>query len=234
MNKITLFSLLAAICMLGIGQMAYADTAIISASPSTISKTVDAPFNVSIQLNPTNNQVCVVQGTLNLTNLSFQSITVASGIMAQTSPTCANPNFVLGIPKCTTAAQNILSVAVEGNQAGSASLSLSGVRAIGSGVTVASSVQGGSYNITARQATPVAKPAVNNNGAVVSPAQQPTQEITTPIDQTTSGTNIPASSATASFASVASAYFWPILIILIILAVIYIIYISMKGKKKTN
>ncbi|MGA2417878.1 MAG: hypothetical protein ABSF55_01395 [Candidatus Staskawiczbacteria bacterium] len=236
MKKIILLALLIITGILGANQMVYADTSILSASPALADSTVGAPFNVSVQINPANNKVCVVQGTLVLSNLACQSITIASGVMPQTAPTCASPSFMLGIPGCSTAAQNLFSVSVSGTQAGQANLSFTGVDVIGAGADVPSSAQGGAYSIT-----PVPAPAPTPTPTpvkVVLPAPATTQQTTTTTQQTTTTTpaptqasNLAANGGPASFASAASPYFWPLLIILVIIVVGYGIYYFVKKKK---
>lgn len=226
MKKIFLVLLVVLAGIILSSQIVLADNAILSVSPASATKPAGTSFSVGVNVNPTGNKVCVVKGTLTFNNLTCRSISVASGLMAQTTPTCASPNFTLGIPNCTSALQNILSVSVKGGQAGSASLEISGARVIGVGVNVAFAYQGGTYTISA---VPAEKPAQQPV------EQQPTEQpITTqaPVEQTAApANNVPASTQTASFASIASAYSWPLVIILIVLIFGYVIYYFVKRKK---
>jgi len=214
--------------------MVLADNAVLSVLPASSNNTLGAPFDVSVQLNPAGNKVCVVSGTLNFNNLTCQNIALASGLMAQVSPTCASPSFTLGIPKCTTAAQNLFSVSVVGANVGQASLSLTGAKIIGIGAIVASGLQNGAYNITAVKAavaktTP--KPAVETAPTVA--VQNSNQQT---VQQTASeNNNIPADARTAGLATTGSGfmnYLWIILIIIVVLLVIYGIYYMTKKKNK--
>ena len=81
--------------------------------PASLTKTVGNIFNVSMGVNASGNKICAVEGTLVFDNLSCQSITVADGVMAQSSPTCSNPHFLIGIPRCTTSDKTLLIVSVK-------------------------------------------------------------------------------------------------------------------------
>jgi len=175
MKKIILTSIIVIVGLLAMGQVAFAASAVLSVLPSATSSIVGTSFNVSAQINPAGNNVCVIKGTINFDNLSCQNITLASGLMAQTVPTCVAPNFMIGIPKCASASQNLFSVSVKGSEAGQASLSFSGVKVIGAGTDVVFSSQSGTYNIVAvvkepavstttpTSTEPVVIPDVNNN-----------------------------------------------------------------------
>jgi len=150
MEKITLLVLLTIVGIFRVSQMVYADSSILSVLPASLNSTVGIVFNVSVQIDPASNNVCVVKGTLNFDNLSCQDITIAdSSVIAMITPTCANPSFVLGIPKCTTTVQSILSVSAKGIQAGQGNLSLTEVNVIGAGIDVPFSAEEGVYNIIA-------------------------------------------------------------------------------------
>ncbi len=102
-------------------------------------------------------------GAVNFNGLACQSINVAtSGIIATTPPTCANPSFVIAIPKCTTASQDLFSMSIKGNQVGQAYLYFTGLKAVGVSGNTASNVasvwEGGSYNILATTAQPTQQP----------------------------------------------------------------------------
>ena len=236
MKKIILLALLTVVGMLGVSQMALADNSILSVLPASQNSTVGAPFNVSLQLNPASNKVCVVQGTLSFSNLSCQSITVASGIMAQIAPTCASPSFMLGIPGCATTAQNLLSSSVEGTQAGQASLSITGIDVIGTSADVPSTSQAGNYNITniatAQTTAPATTPKTTPVTTVILPVPS-AQQAATPAQETTqqpSATGQQASLATTSPARTIT------IIVIVLLAIIIIggawYFFSKKKKNK--
>lgn len=148
MKKIILLSLLIFAGVFSVCSLAFADGAVMSVSPVTASETVGSQFNVSVNVLPNGEKACVVKGTLSFDNLSCKTITVASGIMAQVAPTCTSPSFTLGIPKCATSTQNILTVLVAGKAAGQASLSVASAKIIGSGSDVVFTNVPGSYTIT--------------------------------------------------------------------------------------
>lgn len=147
MKKIFTSSLIIIASLLVANQVAFADSSVLFPSPASGTSTISKSFDISVQINPQSNNVCVVKGTINLNKLTCQSITLASGIIGQTVPTCTVPNFTLGIPKCTTSTKNLFSVKVLGSEISQGSLSLGDVKVIGAGVDVAYNLQGGIYNI---------------------------------------------------------------------------------------
>ena len=122
-------------------------------------------FTVSAQIDPAGNNVCVVKGTINLSNLSCQGIVVSDGLIAQTVPSCSNPNFIIGIPKCTMTPRNILSMSLKGIQAGQGALSFTGAKVIGAGISVPFAVQSGIYKIDAPKSASVNNKIVVTNTA---------------------------------------------------------------------
>lgn len=138
-----------------LGQTVFAANVVLSILPATTTKTVGTTINASVQIDPQENKICVVKGTLNFENLTCQGITVATGLIPQVVPTCSNPNFTIGIPKCTTDAQNILSISAKGGVVGQGKIALSGVSVIGAGTAVAFNSADGIYSITAVPKTEV-------------------------------------------------------------------------------
>jgi len=116
-------------------------------SPASLTKTVGSTFGASIGVNASGSKVCAVEGTLVFNNLSCQSITLASDATPQSSPTCSNPHFLIGVPSCTTADKVLFTVSVKAGNAGTASISFTGVDIIGEGVSISSSSIGGSYTL---------------------------------------------------------------------------------------
>ena len=231
-KKIILLSTLVVLGSLVLCQAVYAANASLSVVPTTADKSVATAFNVSVNLDAQGNKVCVVKGTLNFNNLTCKGITVASGLMAQITPSCSNPSFTLGIPKCTTTAQNILTVSVKGN-AVEAVASLAGAKVIGVGVVIASNLNGGKYNIISSSQQVATSTPVVESTSTSTPTSIPTASInpeTTPVNVTTDN-NV----GVAGLLSVAKPYFWPLLILFIIIISGYVIYwfvIARKGKKK--
>ena len=178
MKTTNALALLIIVGALGVSQMAYADSSTLSVLPASLNSTIGASFTVTVQLNPANNTVCVAKGTLLFSNVTCQSITIADGVTAQTAPTCASPNFIIGIPKCATTIQNLFSVSVKGNQDGQGNISFTGVKIIGAGADVPFTSQAGVYTIVAPQTPP----------QVTAPAPKPTQQTAAPTPTTTQQT----------------------------------------------
>jgi hypothetical protein len=231
-TKIILLSVLVLINVVAFGQMALAADPVLFISPATLNSTVGTSFNVVAQVNPLSNSVCAVRGTIVFNGLACQNITVASGLMAAIAPTCANPNFLIGIPKCTTAAQNIFSMSVRGNQAGPSSLAFSEVRIMGAGTGVSSIWNGGAYSITAVPATPET-PVTSETPTEEIVTAEETQEVLTPAEQTTPENNIPTGVGVAGLSAITgSIYFWPLFSIFVILIIGYGIYYLIKKRKR--
>ncbi|HDQ16902.1 MAG TPA: hypothetical protein ENN31_02165 [Candidatus Vogelbacteria bacterium] len=156
MKKIILYSIVVVIGVVALGQVALATT--VSVHPATDNKVVGTDFNVTVNLKPEGEKICVIKGSINFNNLNCKNIVVNSDLMSQTAPSCLNPKFVLGIPGCTLNDKNLLTVSVAGISGGQAKLSLINVETIGAGMTVVSSVIDGLYNITAVVEQPVESP----------------------------------------------------------------------------
>lgn len=228
-----------------LGQAVLADSAILSTLPAIAERTVGTPFNVSVQIDPTGNRVCVVKGTISLDNLSCQSVTLADGIKVQTTPTCDAPNFVLGIPKCTTAPQNLFSISVKGRGVGQANLSFTEVKVVKVEGIIASDVafdlQNGSFNLIApaKATAPLGTTGAQSpQGTTTQPATTTTSVGQTAGQSTTSASGQQATSNRGFLAGVAavgsavvSNYVWSLLIVLCIAC---IIYYFVKKRKNTE
>jgi hypothetical protein len=237
MKKIILFAVSAILGVLFVGQNVYADSAVMSVLPATASKNAGTAFNISVNLDPQGNKICVVKGTLIFDNLTCKSIAVASGLMVQASPTCDSPSFTFGIPKCTTDAQDLMTISVKGISTGQSGASFASIKIIGVGALVPSTSQGGMYNITDAEIRPATTPAPAVAPVVPPLAQkveQPseTQQTQTPVEQVTPKGNLLTTAGPASLSSIASNYAWPLLVVLIIIAAVYGIYYLLKRKKK--
>ena len=117
-------------------------------SPATLSKNVGETFGLSIGVSTAGNKVCVIEGKLNLNKLSCQNIEIGSGISVQTSPSCNNLYFLLGIQGCTTNNKTLFILTVKGESSGTATANFSGIDIIGEGVSISSASSGGSYTLT--------------------------------------------------------------------------------------
>lgn len=123
-------------------------------SPAQASKEIGDTFDISVKINPNEQKVCVVEGKMSLTKLSCQKVTMGSGISAQTSPSCDDLSFLLGIQGCTTSKKKTLfTVRVKAKSAGSATVEFTGVDIIGEGVSISSVSSGGSYTIVSCDCT---------------------------------------------------------------------------------
>jgi len=195
MKKISLLSLLIVLGALMASNVAFASDSVLSVSPSSANTTVGKTLSANVQVNPNGNKICVIKGTLNFDNLACQSITVGSGLMAQVTPTCSNPTFTFGIAGCSTAVQNLLTVAVKAGSAGTGNLTLTGIKLIGAGADVSYSLQNGSYAIaqvavvqpkvsTVTVATPEVKTVTSSSEPTESTVAEetPVEEVTAPAD----------------------------------------------------
>ena len=229
-------------------------------SPATLTKTAGDTFNVSVGFNASGNKVCAVEGTLVFNNLTCQSITMAGDVTPQSSPTCANPYFLIGVPSCTTADKVLLTVLVKAGSASTASIGLTSVDIIGEGVSVGSASVSASYTISAVPApaptpTPAPTPApaptpkpnpmpmpvpktkiIQENGQPIQPqpTPQPTQQIetSTQVQPTAPENNLLADVATASPKQTTNILLIVLVIVAILGVVAYGIYRFEKSKKK--
>lgn len=128
-------------------QPAGAAGASVYVSPATLSKNVGESFNLSVGVSG-GEKVCAVEGKLNLNKLSCQSVSAGDGVMAQSSPSCSNLYFLIGIPGCATSNKTLFTVNVKAVSAGIAAANFTGVDIIGEGMSVSSASVGGSYALT--------------------------------------------------------------------------------------
>lgn len=77
-----------------------------------------------------------------------------SGLSAQTSPSCEDLSFLLGIQGCTTQDKTLFTVTVKAKNAGSGTAGFTGVDIIGEGVSISSVSSGGTYTLTAPEIIP--------------------------------------------------------------------------------
>jgi len=192
MKNITTKIILSAIIFLsvvGFVGIVNAAEASLYVSPATLTKTAGDTFTTSVGFNASGSKVCAVEGTLVFNNLTCQTITVASDVMAQSSPTCSNPYFLIGIPNCTTSGKTLLTLSIKAGNTGTASISATGVDIIGEGASVGSASTSGNYTINAipvitPTTTPTPKPTTTPIQRVAQPSQQATQEVVAPAEQT--------------------------------------------------
>ncbi|MEM5871783.1 MAG: hypothetical protein QW051_02840 [Candidatus Aenigmatarchaeota archaeon] len=133
--------------LLGFFHFVFAANPYLYVSPASLEKKIGETFSVSVAVNPQNNKVCVVEGKINLNNLSCQSVNLEEGIIPQASPSCNNLYFLLGVPGCTTNNTTLFKVILKGQNTGNATVNFSGVDIIGEGTSISSASVGGNYNI---------------------------------------------------------------------------------------
>ena len=204
-------------------------------SPAVSTVNAGGNITVSVVAGTSGDKICAVQGTIVFNNLTCQSITTASGLLVQTSPTCSSPSFVLAIPKCTTTDATLFTVSSKAGNAGTASISFSGVKLAGVGVIVGTASEGGNYTVNA---LPVAQPkpiATQKTTIKPSASTTVTSTVTTPVQQTVPENNLQANVGAAALAGAGSkwmSFFWIILLIVIVVGIIYGIYYLVSRKKK--
>ncbi len=214
-------------------------------SPASLTKTAGNVFSVSVGLNASGNKVCAVEGTLVFNNLTCQNITVASDVMAQSSPTCSSPYFLIGVPGCTTSDKVLLTLSVKAENAGTASVNATGVDIIGEGASVGSTSIGGNYTINAAPIptptpetpttppaeTPIKTPAKITTEENVVSEEQPAQ---TEQPVVTENISAPSFLATVFNFSTFGKSIRTIIIIAIIAFAIYSVIMLLKKKNKNQ
>ncbi|MFZ3011411.1 MAG: hypothetical protein WA060_00195 [Minisyncoccia bacterium] len=239
MKNIKIKIILSAIILLSVMSFigtVHAASSSLYVSPASLTKTAGDVFNASVGFNASGNKVCAVEGTLNFKNLSCQSITVASGVMTQTTPTCSNPYFMIGIPNCTTADKVLFTTSVKAGSAGPASIGFTSVDVIGEGASVGSASISGNYTINA---VPVPiTPKVNTETTTpkttkqaVQPIEQVTQKTEVPVQETAPENNLVANAGATDITPTGSNWFNYFAIALVILIALYGIYYFLKRKK---
>ena len=147
-------------------------------SPMSQSKEVGDTFNISIEVNPAGQKVCMVEGKLLLDKLSCQSVSPNGDLMASPDNklTCSNLYFSLGIPTCTTENKTLFTVIVKAENAGIATANFSGIDIIGEGVPISSIFSGGTYSLIIPEEIVVPEEEV----------EVTVEEIVAPVSETTS------------------------------------------------
>jgi hypothetical protein len=242
MKKIIFLSLLIVAGLFFINNSAYAIDSALSVLPATGNQNINTSFDVSVNINPEGNNVCVVKGTINFDKLSCNSVVVTSGLYSITTPTCENPNFILGIPKCSSVAQNILTISVKGSEIGTGNVFFTNVKVVGAGVFLPAASNSGAYNITSVKALSTEKlepesldqaseePVLENENPVVE--ENSADATNAAAEEKVSENNNSGNAWTAGFLSVAQKYIWQILIVFLVAIVAYAIYYFITKTKK--
>lgn len=184
-----------------------AGTAGLYVSPSTATKNVGDTMTITVGVAAADNEVYAVEGTLSFDNLTCQSITVAGGLTPQTSPSCASPSFLLGVPGGTKVSKTLLTVVVKATTAGTASLTVKNVDVVGKGTSLSKAGVSGSYTVNSTTPTPeavvepapVATPAAGNTATTKkTTAAGTTGSASTPDDSTVSTDEQPAETVSST------------------------------------
>jgi len=174
-NKITILLLgCTGFLIAGFGFLNFAEAAnsSIYVSPASLNKEVGDTFDISVKINPAGEKICVVEGKLNLDKLSCDNIAIGDGLSVQTSPSCGNLNFLLGIQGCITEDKTLFTATVKAESSGEATANFSGVDLIGEGISVSSVSSGGIYILTVHK-----EEEVPQSEEVISEEEIETEEI---------------------------------------------------------
>ena len=129
------------------GQIARAADTSIYISPAEANKKAGDIFDISVMIDPGEENICVAEGKINLSGLSCQKITIGSGISSRISPSCDNFNFSLGIEGCATAKKKLFVVRVKMGSKSPATAKITNVDIIGEGVPLSYVADEGNYTI---------------------------------------------------------------------------------------
>lgn len=132
---------------------------VVAVIPTNVEVTTGARVLSSVVLEAASSTVYAVEGTLVFTGLSCQSIMLGEGLIAQTTPTCVNPYFLVGIPSGTQTNKTILSVATQAGAPGEARLALVSVDIIGEGKSLGTAATAAVYTIAEAPVAPARVPA---------------------------------------------------------------------------
>ena len=147
-NKIKILLFIGALIFgFGFYYLAEAAAPSIYVSPATLTKNVGEMFDISVGVNPNGNKVCVVEGKLILDKLFCRTVKVEEGLLAQSSPSCEDLYFLIGIPGCTTSDKTLFTVTVKAGSARMATANFTRIDIIGEGVSISSAFSGGSYTL---------------------------------------------------------------------------------------
>ncbi len=142
-------SFIALLSFAGSTHIVQAAVASVYVSPASLTKSVGDSFTASVVLSPAGNTVYAVEGTVVFSGVSCKSITLAEGVMAQTTPTCASPGFVLGLASGATASKTLFTVSLNAPSAGTATVGIARADIVGAGVSISNTSLGGTYTINA-------------------------------------------------------------------------------------
>ncbi|MFA6135745.1 MAG: hypothetical protein WC705_00015 [Candidatus Paceibacterota bacterium] len=203
-------------------------------SPINLTKSIGDVFDVSIGIRTSGNKVCAVEGTLILNNLSCQNMTLSGDVTPQTSPTCSNPHFLIGIPSCTIVDKTLFTASIKGTATGASSVGFTGVDIIGEGISLGSVSTVGNYTINpilTVTPTPISIPTPKSE-PLSKPIEEPKTEPVTPeiAQQSTEVIEVTASEGPNPFLATISSFITlgtgnNIIGIIILFAIVLAIYL---------
>lgn len=233
-------------------------------SPSTATKNVGETVSISVGVAGSGSKVFAVEGALSFDKLTCVSIVVADGVTSQTSPSCANPKFLLGIPSGTTGSKTLFTVVAKAPTAGEAKLSVGGVDVIGEGSSLSTAGAQGVYTVgqvikaevkteAKPEPTPTAPSAPDNaNKQQVAPAQTAerieteipaastsedlveTSTISSSDEPSTNGTVLAGYEEQSESDQGNSTMMWIIVAVVILAIICVIVVVARKGKNKSQ
>ena len=159
LNIQTILLLLISLAVFGIAGTAQATTASLYVSPASVTINAGDVITASVGINTASNKIYAVEGTLAFDKLTCQSITVAAGLQALSTPSCDSPHFLLGIPSGSADNKTLLTVTTKAETAGTATISMTGVNIVGGDAIKSISNSGGSGSYTIEASEAITAPA---------------------------------------------------------------------------
>lgn len=235
-KKIVLFSTLAILAVLFTANPVFAVNSELLVVPEIAVKNISEVFDISVNINPQQNKICVIKGTINFDKLSCQSIATASEVFSAVTPTCENSNFILGIPGCTTETKNIFNISVKGNQTGTANVFFTNVNFLGAGAVVSFIANSGTYNITENvvsiETIETTEENIIEEEPIVVAENENVVEESPVVNEEVFENNNSQNSWIAGSLFIAQKYIWQILIVFILAILAYAIYYFVTKNKK--
>ncbi len=152
-NSLIVLSLLLVTAILGVASSVSAATAGLYVSPSSKTVTAGEVINATVGINTAANKIYAIEGTLVFDQATCQNISVAAGLQALTTPTCANPHFLVGIPGGGADNKTLLTLSLKVGASSAAIVGMTGVNIVGGDSVKSISTAGGSatYTVNAKE-----------------------------------------------------------------------------------
>lgn len=148
------FAVIAFVVGMSFFGVAHADTVSVYITPSSITKSPGAVFDATVRVSNSAVKVYAVEGTLVFNNMTCKNITITSGLMAQSVPTCANPYFLIGSTTGMSTDSPLMTVSVKAGASGSGSILVSDPDIIGDGISLSKVSTPATYTISALKIVP--------------------------------------------------------------------------------